>query len=251
MHASIICNIKSEFDANHNVTSQNEDAGSAPEFVAVKTELVSVEKPVEELKQEEAMVNERTLDDLPEACALTLMTPMISRFEELRPERLEVQLERYDQHNDSEKPRLDKEFEEYSVPAEISKQDEKALKVLHGINDCSIMMKPMRNIYKFAVVGSLGFSKEHSTLGIVIKCIKDCGYQDVFFKYKMIRSSFHQHFKKMHADDNSWHGFCSSCGVYIYSPDDLEDGDDKLTMESELEHIIKCHTRSDVTDPSI
>lgn len=196
--------------------------------------------PTDEFKQEEEMVNEQTLDDLPEAYALTLTSPMISRFEELRPERLEVQLERYDQ-----------DLQDYSVPVEISKQDEAALKVLHGIDDCSVRMEKMRHIYHFAVVGSLGFSKERSAHGIVLKCIKGCGYQDVFHKYKLIRSSLHQHFKKMHADDDSWHGFCSACGIYIHDPDDPENGEGKLTMESELEHIIKCHTRSDVTDPSI
>lgn len=200
--------------------------------------------PTEEFKQEEAMVNEQTLDDLPEAFALTLTSPMISRCEELRPERLEVQLERYDQLNDNEKLPLD-------TPVEISKDDEMALKAIHGIRDCSVGVKEMRYIYKFALVGSLGFSKELSTHGIVLKCVKGCGYQHVFTSYKTIRSSFHQHFKQMHADDDSWHGYCSACDSYIHDPDDPESVEEDLTMKSELEHIIKHHTRSDVTDPSI
>lgn len=55
----------------------------------------------------------------------------------------------------------------------------------------------------------------------------------------------------MHADDDSWHGYCSACDSYIHDPDDPESVEEDLTMKSELEHIIKHHTRSDVTDPSI
>lgn len=199
-----------KLDFNINAISKS-DAVSVPEFVAIKSEPINVEIPIEEIKQEESM----------------------------------EQLESCDQHVD-ETSLSESEFEDYSVPVELSEEDEMALKVIHNIKDCVVKMDELQHIhiYRYAIVASLGFSEELSSHGIRIKCTRGCKFQRLFLSYASIRSSCLEHFKKKHANDSSWNGFCSTCGVFVHHPEDPKKGEDKFTMESELDHIIQCHTSS-------
>lgn len=92
----------------------------------------------------------------------------------------------------------------------------------------------------YQIVASLAFVKSPSGVGIVIKCMKSCGFSEKFTDLNKMRRTMLEHFKT-HRRDLRWNGYCSSCQKQRIDPQDSDRGE--FTLRNELEHIIDCHIK--------